>query len=178
VHPPRCQTAPVLQGASSPDDAHHMSHVSCIKIFSEIRFTEIKAGLMDDPDISREVKHRIQVASQPGSGTASLIMIVTVRVPTELEECLDTASHRAAMDAAIQAACCRLGLPIPGLHLRARCLPNCTQMGPHATLTDTSSTVSESLSVMTGTHFQVPSLGCKCCHGGTYRDGRRHNEVP
>jgi hypothetical protein len=79
---------------------------------------------MDDPEISsidRKVKHRIQVASQPGSGTASLV------VPTE--KCLDMDDN-----ATIQATCCRLGLPIPGLHLRTRCLPNCTQMGPHATL--------------------------------------------
>ena len=65
------------------------------KFFTEIRFTEIKAALMDDPNISREIKHRIQVglevASQPGSGTASLI------VPTE--KCLDMDDN-----AAIQAA--------------------------------------------------------------------------
>jgi hypothetical protein len=36
---------------------------------------------MNDPDIDRKVKHRIQVASQPGSGTVSLV------APTE--ECLD-----------------------------------------------------------------------------------------
>ncbi len=53
------------------------------KNFSAIRFTEIKARLMDDPNImiSRQVKHRLQVASQPGSGTASLV------VPTE--KCLE-----------------------------------------------------------------------------------------
>ena len=44
------------------------------KVFTEIRFTEIKAALMDDPNISKEIKHRIQVASQPGSGTASLMV--------------------------------------------------------------------------------------------------------
>jgi hypothetical protein len=121
------------------------------KLFTAIRCTEIKACLMDDPNISKLVKHRIQVASQPGSGTASLI------VPTD--KCLDMDD-----DAALQAVCCRLGLPIPGLHLRTRCLPNCTLMGPHAKLTE--STVRES--IMTGTHF----LGCKCC--GTYS---RHNEI-
>ena len=89
------------------------------QLFTELRNTEIKASLMDNPDISREVKHRIQVALQPGSGTASLV------VPTE--ECLDIDDN-----AAIQATCCRLGLTIPGLHMRTRCLPNCTQMGPHA----------------------------------------------
>jgi hypothetical protein len=36
-------------------------------LFSAIRYTEIKARLMDDPNISRQVKHRLQVASQPGS---------------------------------------------------------------------------------------------------------------
>ena len=120
-------------------------------LFTEIRNTEIKADLMDDPNISRQVKHRIQVASQRGSGTASLV------VPTE--KCLEMDDN-----ATLQAVCCRLGLPIPGLHMRTRCLPNCTQMGPHATLTD--SMVRES--IMTGTHF----LGCKSC--GTYD---RHNEI-
>jgi hypothetical protein len=120
-------------------------------LFTEIRNTEIKADLMDDPNISRQVKHRIQVASQRGSGTASLV------VPTE--KCLEMDDN-----ATLQAVCCRLGLPIPGLHMRTRCLPNCTQMGPHATLTD--SMVRES--IMTGTHF----LGCKSC--GTYD---RHNEL-
>ena len=48
--------------------------------------------------------------------------------------------------------------------MRTRCLSNCTQMGPHARLTDL--TVRESIT--TGTHF----LGCKCC--GTYD---RHNEI-
>ena len=80
-------------------------------LFTEIRNTEIKADLMDDPNISRQVKHRIQVASQRGSGTASLV------VPTE--KCLEMDD-----DAALQAVCCRLGLPIPGLHMRTRCLPN------------------------------------------------------
>jgi hypothetical protein len=64
------------------------------KFLTEIRFTEIKAGLMGDPTvtISRQVKHRFQVASQRGSGTASLV------VPTE--KCLE-------MDdaATIQAIC-------------------------------------------------------------------------
>ena len=50
-------------------------------LFTELRNTEIKADLMDDPNISRQVKHRIQVASQRGSGTASLV------VPTA--ECLE-----------------------------------------------------------------------------------------
>ena len=82
-------------------------------------------------------------------------------VPTE--KCLEMDD-----DAALQAVCCRLGLPIPGLHMRTRCLPNCTQMGPHAQLTE--STVREN--IMTGLHF----LGCKCC--GTYdsdRDRHWHN---
>jgi hypothetical protein len=112
------------------------------KLFSEIRFTEIKAGMMDDPTISRKVKHRFQVASQRGSGTASLV------VPTE--KCLEMDD-----DATIQAICCRLGLAIPGLHMRTRCLSNCTQMGPHAALAG--HTVREN--IMTGLHF----LGCKCC---------------
>ncbi len=62
---------------------------------------------MDDQTISREVKHRFQVASQPGSGTASLV------VPTE--KCLEVDDA-----ATIQAICCRLGLAtgIPGLHMR------------------------------------------------------------
>ncbi len=67
-------------------------------LFSEISFTEIKAGMMDDPTISRKVKHRFQVASQPGLGRASLV------VPTD--KCLE-------MDDAatlLQAICCRLGL--------------------------------------------------------------------
>ena len=34
------------------------------------------------------------------------------------------------------AICCRLGLAIPGLHMRTRYLSNCTQMGPHAELAD------------------------------------------
>ena len=70
-------------------------------LFSEIRFTEIKASLTDDPNISRQVKHRIQVASQPGSGTASLV------VPTE--KCSEMGDA-----ATLQAICCRLGLAIPG----------------------------------------------------------------
>ena len=63
--------------------------------------------MMDDPTtgINRRVKHRIQVASQRGSGTASLV------VPTE--SCLEMDD-----DATIQAVCCRLCLAIPGLHLR------------------------------------------------------------
>jgi hypothetical protein len=121
------------------------------RLFTELRNTEIKAGLMDNPDISRKVEHRIQVASQPGSETASLV------VPTE--ECLDMDD-----DATIQAVCCRLGIAIRGLHMRTRCLSNCTQMGPHTVLADC--TVRES--IMTGIHF----LGCKCC--GTYD---RHNQV-
>ena len=86
------------------------------ELFSGIRFTEIKAALMDDPTVSSRVKHRIhwQVASQQGSGTASMV------VPTE--KCLEMDD-----DAALQAVCCRLGLPIQGLHMRARCLSNCTQ---------------------------------------------------
>ena len=126
-------------------------HLNAQELFTEIRSTEIKADLMDNPTVSSRVKHRIQVASQRGSGTASLV------VPTE--KCLEMDDN-----AALQAVCCRLGLPVPGLHMRTRCLPNCTQMGPHATLTD--SMVRES--IMTGTHF----LGCKSC--GTYD---RHNEL-
>ncbi len=121
------------------------------QLFSEIRFTEIKADMMDDPTINRRVKHRIQVASQRGSGTASVV------VPTE--NCLEMDD-----DATIQAVCCRLGLAIPGLHLRTRCLQNCTQMGPHAELTE--DTVREN--IMTGLHF----LGCRSC--GTYD---RHNQL-
>jgi hypothetical protein len=67
-------------------------------------------------------------------------------------------------DATVQAVCCRLGLAIPGLHMRTGCLPNCTQMGPHAVLKDR--TVREN--IMTGLHF----LGCKSC--GTYD---RHNQL-
>ncbi len=79
------------------------------------------------------------------------------------------------LDATIQAICCRLGLPIPGLHMRARCLPNCTQMGPHTALADRTvgslaRAVRENLNILTGIHF----LGCtgKCC--GTYE---RRNQV-
>jgi hypothetical protein len=78
---------------------------------------------MNDPDINRKVKHRIQVAShiamQPGSGTASLV------VPTE--KCLDMNDN---LNATIhwQAICCRgrlgLSIPGPGLHLRTRCRPS------------------------------------------------------
>ena len=148
---------PPIEGETNPNPKGNFQKISACQrqrtqyLFTAIRSTEIKASLMDDPKISRQIKHRFQVASQPGSGTASLI------VPTD--KCLDMDD-----DAALQAVCCRLGLPIPGFHLRTRCLPNCTQMGPHATLTE--STVMES--IMTGTHF----LGCKCC--GTYD---RHNEV-
>jgi hypothetical protein len=78
-------------------------------------------------------------------------------VPTE--KCLEMGDA-----ATLQAICCRLGLAIPGLHMRTRCLPNCTQMGPHAELTE--STVREN--IMTGLQF----LGCKSC--GTYD---RHNQV-
>ena len=146
-----------IEGETDPNPKANFQKISeCQRqnaqmLFSAIRFTEIKARLMDDPNISRQVKHRLQVASQPGSGTASLV------VPTE--KCLE-------MDdaATMQAICCRLGLAIPGLHMRTRCLPNCTQMGPHAQLTE--STVREN--IMTGLHF----LGCKCC--GTYD---RHNQV-
>jgi hypothetical protein len=124
------------------------------QLFSEIRFTEIKADMMDDPTISRQVKHRLQVASQRGSGTASLV------VPTE--KCLEMDD-----DATVHAICqcCRLGLAIPGLHMRTRCRPNCTQMGPHAVMTDR--TVREN--IITGVHRDF--LGCRSCDG-TYD---RHN---
>ena len=114
-----------------------------------IRFIEIKASLMDDPAVSKQVQHRIQVASLSGSGTLAASLVI----PTVTLECLDMDDS-----AAIQAVCCRLGLPIPGVHLQTRCLPNCTQMewparGPHATLAD--STVREN--IMTGKRF----WGCK-----------------
>ncbi len=78
-------------------------------------------------------------------------------VPTE--KCLEIDDA-----ATIQAICCRLGLAIPGLHMRTRCLSSCTQMGPHAVLADR--TVRENIT--TGLHL----LGCKCC--GTYD---RHSQV-
>jgi hypothetical protein len=137
---------PPIEGETNPNPKGNFQKISACQrqrtqyLFTAIRSTEIKASLMNDPKTHRQIKHRFQVASQPGSGTASLI------VPTD--KCLDMDD-----DAALQAVCCRLGLPIPGLHsrfkLRTRCLPNCTQMGPHATLTE--STVRES--IMTGTHF-------------------------
>jgi hypothetical protein len=148
---------PPIEGETDPNPKANFQKISeCQRqnaqmLFSAIRYTEIKARLMDDPNISRQVKHRLQVASQPGSGTASLV------VPTE--KCLEMGDA-----ATLQAICCRLGLTIPGLHLRTRCLPNCTQMGPHAELTE--STVRDN--IMTGLHF----LGCKSC--GTYD---RHNQV-
>jgi hypothetical protein len=148
---------PPIDGETNPNPKANFQKIPACQrlgaqhLFSEIRFTEIKADMMDDPTIDRRVKHRIQVASQRGSGTASLV------VPTE--SCLEMDD-----DATIQAACCRLGLAIPGLHLRTRCLQNCTQMGPHAELTD--SAVREN--IMTGVHF----LGCKSC--GTYD---RHNHL-
>jgi hypothetical protein len=37
------------------------------KLLTELSNIEIKASLLDSPDISQQVKHRIQVASQPGS---------------------------------------------------------------------------------------------------------------
>ncbi len=148
---------PPIEGETDPNPKANFQKISeCQRqnaqmLFSAIRYTEIKARLMDDPNISRQVKHRLQVASQPGSGTASLV------VPTA--KCLEMGDA-----ATLQAICCRLGLPIPGLHMRTRCLPNCTQMGPHAELTE--STVREN--ILTGLHF----LGCKSC--GTYD---RHNQV-
>ena len=150
---------PPIEGAtnSNPKANFQLEKISACqrlrsqKLFTEIRNTEIKADLMDDPTINRQVKHRFQVASQRGSGKASLV------VPTA--KCLEMDD-----DATIQAICCRLGLVIPGLHMRTRCLPNCTQMRPHAALAD--HTVREN--IMTGIHF----LGCKCC--GTYD---RHNQV-
>ena len=63
-------------------------------LFTELRNTEIKAGLMDDPTINRRVKRRFQVASQRGSGKASLV------VPTA--KCLEMGD-----DATLQAICCR-----------------------------------------------------------------------
>ena len=67
------------------------------KFFSAIRFTENMGRLMDDQTAHRQVKHRFQVASQPGSGKANLV------VPTE--KYLETED-----DATMQAACGRLGL--------------------------------------------------------------------
>ncbi len=64
----------------------------------------LKPHMMDDLTINRRVKHRIQVASQRGSGTASLV------VPTE--NCLEMDDDATIM---IQAACCRLGLATPRL---------------------------------------------------------------
>ncbi len=121
------------------------------QLFSEIRFTEIKADMMDDPTISRQEKHRLQVASQRGSGTASLVVPTEKCLPVEMDD-----------DATVQAICqcCRLGLTIPGLHMRTRCLPNCTQMGPHAAMTDRTMRKN----IMTGVHLDF--LGCKSC--GTY----------
>jgi hypothetical protein len=118
---------PPIEGETDPNPKANFQKISeCQRqnaqmLFSAIRYTEIKARLMDDPNISRQVKHRLQVtvASQPGSGTASLV------VPTE--KCLEMGDA-----ATLQAICCRLGLTIPGLHMRTRCLPNCTQTGPHA----------------------------------------------
>jgi hypothetical protein len=74
-------------------------------------------------------------------------------------------------NATIQAVYCGLGLPIPGLHMRTRCLPNCTQaqMGPHTALADR--TVRESIMTC------ITLLGCKCC--GIYdRQPRTPNHSP
>jgi hypothetical protein len=74
---------PPIEGETNPNPTANFHKISACQrlgaqqLFSEIRFTEIKADMMDDPTINRRVKHRIQVASQRGSGTASLA------VPTE-----------------------------------------------------------------------------------------------
>jgi hypothetical protein len=97
---------PPIEGETNPNPKANFQKIPACQrlgaqhLFSEIRFTEIKADMMDDPTIDRRVKHRIQVASQRGSGTASLV------VPTE--SCLEMDD-----DATIQAACCRLGLATP-----------------------------------------------------------------
>ena len=82
---------PPIEGETNPNPKANFQKISACQrlgaqqFFSEIRFTEIKAHMMDDPNISRRVKHRIQVASQRGSGTASLV--VPSGLPTE--NCLE-----------------------------------------------------------------------------------------
>ena len=85
-----------------------------------IRCIEIKASLMDDPNVNRKAKHRIQIAAQPGSGTASIatpIMDSLIMSDTE----------------ATQAVCCRLGLTarltLPGLNEQAALATNCSSHG-------------------------------------------------
>ena len=98
---------PTIEGEDDPKPRANFQKISACRalnsqqFFTALRCTEVKGSLMDNQDISRRVKHRIQVASQPGSGTASLV------VPTE--ECLDMDDN-----ATIQAVCCGLGLSIPG----------------------------------------------------------------
>ena len=64
---------PPIEGETDPNPKANFQKISeCQRqnaqlLFSAIRYTEIKARLMDDPNISRQVKHRLQVASQPGS---------------------------------------------------------------------------------------------------------------
>jgi hypothetical protein len=60
---------PPIEGETNPNPKANFQKISesqrhnAQMLFSEIRFTEIKASLMDDPNISRQVKqHRIQVA--------------------------------------------------------------------------------------------------------------------
>ncbi len=62
------------------------------RFFSTIRFIEIKASLMNDPAVSRQVKHRIRLASQPGSGTASLVPSSHPRLPGHGRQCNNPSS--------------------------------------------------------------------------------------
>ena len=99
---------PPIEGeANSNPTANFQKIPACQRLgaqqfFSEMRFTEIKAHMMDDLTINRRVpvKHRIQGASQRGSGTASLV------VPTE--NCLEMDD-----DATIQAVCSAADLVSP-----------------------------------------------------------------
>ena len=121
------------------------------QFFTTLQCIENKASLMDDAAVCDKVKHRFQIASQYGSGVAS--MTVATFFKLDLSDV-----------AALQAVCNRLGLALPGLTPQTRCLRNCALMGPNTTLDE--STVRES--IMTGIHF----LGCASC--GTYQ---RHNGI-
>ncbi len=61
---------PPIEGETNPNPKANFQKIPACQrlgaqqLFSEIRFTEIKADMMDDPTINRRVKHRIQVASQ------------------------------------------------------------------------------------------------------------------